>query len=228
MEKEISLEVGMLLYTNLTQLDLTGPYEIFSRMPNTKIHLISINMDPVKTEHGLCILPTKTIDEMTKLDVILVPGGPGIMDALKNEKITNFVKRISKECKYITSVCTGSLLLGVCGLLEGYKATTHWLSLDILAVFKGVEVVQERVVIDRNRITAGGVTSGIDFVLVIASQLFGKEVAQKIQLMVEYDPPFTGSPLNTDMKIVELITEERKEIQKNRKEEIEKFISQNK
>jgi cyclohexyl-isocyanide hydratase len=159
------------------------------------------------------------------LDVLFVPGGPGISHLLNDEEYLTFIKS-KGDSKFITSVCTGSVVLAACGLLSGFKATTHWLSMDILKRF-GIEVMSERVVVDRNRITGGGVTSGIDFALILASILFGEARAKEIQLMIEYnpDPPFrSGHPDIAEESIVEAVTAARKEIQKKRLAEIDKFI----
>ncbi|WLS80390.1 DJ-1/PfpI family protein [Erwinia pyri] len=188
--------IGLLLFPALTQLDLTGPYEVFVRAPNTKVHLIWKNLDLVVSDRGMAILPTTTLDTCPKLDVICVPGGPGQINLMEDEEVLSFIRAQSKQARFVTSVCTGSLVLGAAGLLNGYKATTHWASLDQLALL-GAEPVNERVVRDRNRITGAGVTSGIDFALNLVAEMYGSDIAQNIQLQMEYDPvpPFTcGSP----------------------------------
>ena len=188
--------IGLLLFPALTQLDLTGPYEVFVRAPNTNVHLIWKNLDLVVSDRGMAILPTITFDTCPKLDVICVPGGPGQVNLMEDEEVLSFIRTQSTHARLVTSVCTGSLILGAAGLLEGYKATTHWASLDQLALL-GAEPVNERVVRDRNRITGAGVTSGIDFALNVVSEIYGSDIAQNIQLHMEYDPapPFEcGSP----------------------------------
>ncbi len=188
--------IGLLLFPDLTQLDLTGPYEVFSRAPNTKVHLIWKNLNPVVSDRGMAILPTTTFNTCPKLDVICVPGGPGQINLMEDEDVLSFIRHKSTEAGLVTSVCTGSLVLGAAGLLKGYKATTHWASLDQLALL-GAEPVNERVVRDRNRITGAGVTSGIDFALNVVAEIYGSDVVQNIQLNLEYDPapPFNcGSP----------------------------------
>lgn len=188
--------IGLILFPALTQLDLTGPYEVFVRAPNTKVHLIWKNLDLVVSDRGMAIQPTTTFNACPELDVICVPGGPGQINLMEDEEVLSFIRTQSKQAKLVTSVCTGSLVLGAAGLLKGYKATTHWASLDQLALL-GAEAVSERVVRDRNRITGAGVTSGIDFALNVVSEMFGSDIAQNIQLHMEYDPapPFTcGSP----------------------------------
>lgn len=188
--------IGLLLFPSLTQLDLTGPYEVFVRAPNTKVHLIWKNLDLVVSDRGMAIQPTTTFNTCPQLDVICVPGGPGQINLMEDEEVLSFIRCQSEEAKLVTSVCTGSLILGAAGLLNGYKATTHWASLDQLALL-GAEPLNERVVRDRNRITGAGVTSGIDFALNVVSEMYGSNIAQNIQLHMEYDPapPFTcGSP----------------------------------
>ncbi|MGK3141715.1 DJ-1/PfpI family protein [Pantoea sp. C2G6] len=190
------LSIGLLLFPSLTQLDLTGPYEVFVRAPNTQVHLIWKNRDLVVSDRGMAIQPTTTFSHCPALDLICVPGGPGQIDLMTDEEALAFIRTQSKQATWVTSVCTGSLVLGAAGLLTGYKATTHWASLDQLALL-GAVPVNQRVVRDRNRITGAGVTSGIDFALTVVAELYGSEVAQNIQLQMEYDPapPFnSGSP----------------------------------
>lgn len=188
--------IGMVLFDGVTQLDLTGPYEVLARMPNTRVSLVASSLAPVRTEWGLTITPDVSFDDAPPLDLLCVPGGWGIDAQLDDERLLGFLRLQGAQARYVTSVCSGALLLGAAGLLRGYRATTHWLSLDLLPFF-GAVPVDERVVRDRNRITGGGVTAGIDFALVVASELFGAAVAQRIQLAIEYRPapPFqSGSP----------------------------------
>jgi len=196
MHDSAGTSIGLLLFPALTQLDLTGPYEVFARAPNTQVHLIWKSLDLVISDRGMAIQPTTTFSACPKLDVICVPGGPGQIDLMEDDAVLSFIRRQSQQAKLVTSVCTGSLVLGAAGLLKGYKATTHWASLDQLALL-GAEPVNERVVRDGNRITGAGVTSGIDFALNVVSEIYGKAVAENIQLHMEYDPkpPFnSGSP----------------------------------
>jgi len=186
----------MVLFDGVTQLDLTGPYEVLARMPNTRVHLVAASRDPVRSEWGLMIVPDTTFDDAPLLDVLCVPGGWSVNACLMNEPLLDFVRVRGEQARYVTSVCSGALLLGAAGLLRGYRATTHWLSLDLLPLL-GADAVEGRVVRDRNRITGAGVTAGIDFALVLAAELFGESVARTIQLAIEYDPepPFSaGSP----------------------------------
>jgi cyclohexyl-isocyanide hydratase len=202
-----SISVGMVLFEGVTQLDLTGPYEVFARMPNTTVRLIASSLEPVRTEWGMRIIPDATFDSAPPLDLLCVPGGWGINAMLGEAALLGFLRDRAPDARYVTSVCSGALLLGAAGLLRGYRATTHWLSLDLLASF-GAHPVAERVVRDRDRITGGGVTAGIDFALVVAAELFGDAVAQGIQLAIEYDPapPFTsGSPDGAPPDVVQRV-----------------------
>ncbi len=216
--------IGMVLFPNLTQLDLTGPHEVFGRLPGTKVLLIAENIEAVKSDSGLWLRPDTTFEKSPQVDLLFVPGGRGIFDAIQNQKLIGFLRQQAVKAQYITSVCTGSLVLAAAGLLNGYKATTHWLSLRLLKLF-GLEVIEERVVIDRNRITGGGVTAGIDFGLHVVAKVFGEEVAKEIQLMMEYNPapPFnSGSPKTADAQIVERVINDRKQIQDEREQLIKK------
>jgi len=151
---ETSFSIGMVLFEGVTQLDLTGPYEVLARMPNAQVHLIASSLTPVRTEWGLTIIPDCSFDDAPLLDLICVPGGWGVDAHLDDERLLTFLRVRGRDARYVTSVCSGALLLGAAGLLRGYRATTHWLSLDLLPFF-GAEPVDERVVRDRNRITGG-------------------------------------------------------------------------
>ncbi len=212
--------VGMVLFPDLTQLDLTGPYEVFARTPGAEVLLLASSLEPVRSEWGLAIVPDSTFAEAPLLDVLFVPGGPGVGPAMEDEEVLGFLAEREPEARYVTSVCTGSLVLGAAGLLRGYRAATHWLSMDLLGLL-GAEPVFERVVKDRNRITGGGITAGIDFGLVMAAELRGEEAAKEIQLMMEYDPapPFgSGSPESADHDLVERVRAARGPVQEKRAE----------
>ena len=199
----MSLSIGLLLFPNVTQLDLTGPYEVFSRIPDTKVTLIAATNTPVRTEWGLNIVPETTFDNAPELDLLCVPGGWGVNAMLEDTALLSFIRDRGQRARYVTSVCSGALLLGAAGLLRGYRATTHWMSLDLLSAF-GAIPVRERVVTDRNRITGAGVSAGIDLALVVAAELFGPRTSQEIQLAIEYDPapPFTsGSPRHAPAEV---------------------------
>ena len=199
--------IGFLLFPRFTQLDLTGPYEVLSRLPGGELHLVAKTLDPVRSDRGLQIVPTTTLAACPPLDLVCVPGGPGTNDTLTDQEILDFLRRTAVSARYVTSVCTGSLTLGAAGLLKGRRAACHWLSRDMLRRF-GAEPVAERVVIDGKFISGGGVTAGIDFALKVVEQLHGREMAEAIQLAVEYDPqpPFdTGSPERAPAAIVALV-----------------------
>jgi cyclohexyl-isocyanide hydratase len=190
------LQIGLLLFPDVTQLDLTGPWEVFAHTPGVECHLIWKDRQPVRSDRGLSILPTTTFADCPPLDVICVPGGPGQIALMSDDVTLNFLRQQAEQAKWVTSVCTGSLVLGAAGLLKGYRATSHWSSIDQLALL-GAEPVSQRVVRDRNRISGAGVTSGIDFALTLVAEIAGDAVAKAVQLQMEYDPepPFTsGSP----------------------------------
>jgi cyclohexyl-isocyanide hydratase len=196
----MSLQIGFVLFPNLTQLDLTGPWEVFSKLPGATCHLLAPTLEPVKSSSaGLTILPTMTYADCPQLDIVCVPGGPGHLQAMEDDATLDFLIKQVPGCRYVTAVCTGALVLAAAGLLTGYCATTHWMSLERLAAF-GVTPVSERVVTDRNRVTGGGVTAGIDFGLVLVQALAGEQTAREIQLQIEYEPqpPFGGSPGTAD------------------------------
>ena len=224
------MKIGMILFDNLTQLDLTGPYEVFWRMPNAEILLISENLEPVKADGGLQLLPNITFEQCPDLDILFVPGGYGASAAMENKMLIDFLKKQGAQARYVTSVCTGALVLGSAGLLRGYRATTHWLSLDLLKLFDAQVVENQRVVIDRNRMTGGGVTAGIDFGLTLAAEIFGENTAKEIQLMMEYNPqpPFNcGSPMTADVAVLDKIMMEKVEVQEKRKEQILRIVREN-
>ncbi|RDJ20450.1 DJ-1/PfpI family protein [Bosea caraganae] len=212
------MHVVMLLYPRLTQLDLTGPFEVLARFRELELHLVWKTMEPVRDASGLQILPTASFETCAAADILFVPGGPGQVALMEDAETLAFLRRQAASARYVTSVCTGSLVLGAAGLLSGYRATCHWLSLPQLALF-GAEPVAERVVSDRNRVTGAGVTSGIDFGLSLAAQLFGEERARKVQLQMEYDPqpPFPGgSPASAPAELVATIQAEWTDFQQQR------------
>jgi cyclohexyl-isocyanide hydratase len=203
-DRPMTLHIGMLLYPGLTQLDLTGPFEVFHRLPDTQVHLVWKDTAPIRADSGLGLIPTTTLAGCPPLDVVCVPGGFGQIALMTDATVLDFLRTQARSARYITAVCTGSLLLGAAGLLDGYQATTHWAFVELLAAF-GARHVPGRVVVDRNRITGGGVTAGIDFALRVAAELAGEDVARAIQLGLEYDPapPFTsGHPDVADPELV--------------------------
>lgn len=185
-----------LVYPGITQLDFAGPAQVLARLRNSTISVVAKTREPVPTDSGFAILPSATIDECDGADILCVPGGYGCMGAMEDEALLEWVARVGGEARYVTSVCTRSLILGAAGLLKGYRAACHWMWRDYLRLF-GAEPVAERVVFDRNRVTAGGVTSGIDFAFALMAEVRGELHAKAVQLGLEYDPapPFdAGSP----------------------------------
>jgi len=190
------LAIGILIYPNVTQLDATGPAQVLARVPGATLHMIWKTREPIPTDAGFSIVPNTTFADCPKLDVICVPGGGGQVALMTDPETLDFLRKQAETARYVTSVCTGSLVLGAAGLLKGYRSACHWAWREMLSDFGAVPVA-ERVVRDRNRISGGGVTAGIDFGLIVAAELAGEEVAKSIQLVLEYDPhpPFdSGSP----------------------------------
>jgi cyclohexyl-isocyanide hydratase len=190
------LNIGLLLFPRLTQLDLTGPYEVFSRLPGARVRLLWKTLEPVRADTGIGMLPDTTLAECPPLDLVCVPGGPGVAALMEDTEVLDFLRRQAAGARYVTSVCTGALVLGAAGLLRGKQATTHWASHDFLSAL-GATPAKGRVVRDGDLFTGGGVTAGIDFALAIAAEVAGPEAAQAIQLQIEYAPapPFSaGTP----------------------------------
>jgi cyclohexyl-isocyanide hydratase len=188
--------VGFVIFPNLTQLDFTGPLQVLSRVPQSAMHIVAKSEAPVPSDCGLSLVPTQTYATCPSLDLICIPGGFGVCEAMDDKETIDFVRQQAEGAKYVTSVCTGAFVLGAAGLLEGRRATTHWAYTDLLPLV-GATHEKGRVVKDGNVITAGGVTSGIDFGLTVAAELAGETTAQSIQLSIEYDPapPFnSGHP----------------------------------
>lgn len=190
------LRIAFLLFPNVTQLDLTGPVQVLSRLGNARLDLVWTTLDPVATDAGFSILPTARLADTPRADILCVPGGLGVNDVIADDAVMDWIARVGREADWVTSVCTGSLVLGAAGLLDGYRAGCHWAQRDMLPLF-GAEPVAERVVVDRNRVTGGGVTAGIDFALTLMAILRDEDHARAVQLSLEYDPapPFdSGSP----------------------------------
>jgi cyclohexyl-isocyanide hydratase len=193
--------INLLLFPGVTQLDLTGPYEVLVRMPGARVELVGATIDPVVSDRGLTIVPTTTIEAAPACDLLVVPGGPGTDDAMLDADWVGFVRDQSQKARWIFGICTGSLLLGAAGLLRGKHAGGHWLARDLLKQF-GATVVDDRMVVDGNIFTSGGVTAGIDMAFRVVAEIAGEEAAKRIQLQIEYDPeppfrsgtPFTASP----------------------------------
>lgn len=190
------MNIVFVLFDNVTQLDFTGPVQFLSRLPGAKVHVVSKDGAAVKTDCGFSILPRSGFGQCPQADVLCVPGGHGVRDAIADQVIVDFVRQQANGADYITSVCTGAFILGAAGLLQGKKATCHWAYTQLLPLF-GAMHQPGRVVNDGNVITAGGVTSGIDFALELIAAISGEDIARTIQLALEYDPapPFGGGSL---------------------------------
>ena len=204
-----SLQIGLLVFPRVTQLDFTGPLQVFSSVPGATVHLIWKTLDPVPSDSVLMLTPTVTFADCPQLDVICVPGGFGTDALLNDEETLDFVRKQASSAKFVTSVCTGSLVLGAAGLLKGYNAATHWSAMEMLSLF-GATATKTRVCIDRNRVTGGGVTAGIDFALTLVSLLVDRTTAEAIQLRLEYNPapPFNaGSPDTAPAEVLALMKE---------------------
>jgi cyclohexyl-isocyanide hydratase len=203
------LQIGMLIFPKVTQLDFTGPLQVFAGLPGATIHLIWKRIEPVPSDSVLMLTPTVSFADCPQLDVICVPGGMGTDDLVNDEETLDFLRKQAAGAKYITSVCTGSLVLGAAGLLQGFSAATHWSAIDYLPAF-GAIPARTRVCVDRNRITGGGVTAGIDFALTLVSILTDRTTAEAIQLGLEYNPapPFdAGSPDSAPPEVLALLKE---------------------
>nr|WP_314533421.1 isonitrile hydratase [uncultured Pseudomonas sp.] len=201
----MALQIGFLLFPQVQQLDLTGPYDVLASLPDVQVHLVWKDLAPVTASTGLVLHPTTTFDDCPALDVICIPGGSGVGPLMEDEVTLAFIKAQAATARYVTSVCTGSLVLGAAGLLKGKRATTHWAYHQLLKPL-GAIAVQDRVVRDGNLLTGGGITAGIDFALTLAAELFGEDVAQLVQLQLEYAPapPFaSGSPDTAPAAVLE-------------------------
>jgi cyclohexyl-isocyanide hydratase len=225
----MKLDIAFLLYPELTQLDLTAPLEVLCRVPGARVHLVWKSRDPVRSDSGLTLLPTATFEELGEVDVLCVPGGAGQIDLMEDDATLGWVQRVGQRAGFVTGVCVGSFVLGAAELLRGYRATAHWASLPLLAAY-GAKPVDERVVVDRNRITGGGVTAGIDFGLVLAERLSSREVAEGIQLAIEYDPapPFaSGHPRVARAELVVDVRERFGPRVARRREQAAQFAARN-
>jgi len=200
-------KIVFILYPNLTQLDFTGPYEVLSRLPDSEVAVASREGGSLSSETGLTFAGLTRLADIEHCDMICIPGGPGQTEAMQDADFMAEVRRLGEGASYVTSVCTGSLILAAAGLLTGKRAACHWAYRDLLAIF-GVIPDPARVVRDGNAITGGGVTAGIDFALTVAAELRGEEVAQTLQLMLEYAPapPFAcGRPESAPPGLVERV-----------------------
>src|SRR5947209_5723918 len=203
------LQIGLVLFPKVTQLDFTGPLQVFASVPGAKVHLIWKRIEPVTSDSVMTLTPTVTFADCPQLDVLCVPGGFGTDEMINDEEMLAFLRKQAEGAKYVTSVCTGSLVLGAAGLLRGYRAATHWTAMEYLAAF-GAVPTKTRVCVDRNRVTGGGVTAGIDFALTLVSLLVDRPTAEAIQLRLEYNPapPFSaGSPDTAPPEILAFMNE---------------------
>ena len=222
----MTLQIGILVFPTVQQLDLTGPYEVFASIPGAKVDLIWKDRAPVTAATGLVLTPTMTFAECPALDILCVPGGRGINALLADSEVLSFLRAQAARARYVSSVCTGALVLGAAGLLKGRRATTHWASHDLLAKF-GAIPTQGRVVRDGNLFTAGGVTAGIDFGLTMVAELLGEAQAQTIQLGHEYAPapPFAaGSPETAPPAVVAAARERLASARREREAIIDKLV----
>ncbi len=199
--------IVFLLFDGITQLDFTGPAQLLSRIPGAMVHTAAIAIKPVQTDSGFAILPSSGFADCPQADLLCVPGGFGIREVIQDQATLQFLRDQAAAARYVTSVCTGSLALGAAGLLEGKRATSHWAYTGLLGKF-GATYEKARVVQDGNLITAGGVTSGIDFALALVAEIAGQQIAETIQLSLEYDPqpPFSsGHPDSADPEVLAMI-----------------------
>jgi putative intracellular protease/amidase len=205
-------EIAFLLYDEMTALDIVGPYEVLARLPEAEVKFVASTPGPIRTDVGLVLTADSALEDVPTPDVIVVPGGPGVMAALEDTALVEWLRRAHETSKWTTSVCVGSLLLGAAGILKGKRATSHWSLRDSLRDF-AAEPVAERVVIDGKVITAAGVASGIDMGLTLAAREAGEDEARALQLVIEYDPqpPFDSGALEkadsgTVRRATELLT----------------------
>ena len=198
---------NVLLLPGATQLDLTGPYEVLARLPGVRIELVAAGPDPVRTDRGLTIVPTVTRERAARADLLVVPGGPGVDDAIVDPDWVAFTASQAAGARWVFGICTGSLLLGAAGVLRGRRSGGHWQARDLLARF-GATPSEERMTMDGKFFTSGGVTAGIDMALRLAAEIAGEETARRIQLQIEYDPepPFrSGTPRLAAPETVEAV-----------------------
>ncbi len=204
------INVVFVLFDNVTQLDFTGPVQFLSRLPGAVVHVAAKTTDPIRTDCGFAIVPTISFADCPQADIICIPGGHGVRQAISDSAIVDFVRAQSANANWITSVCTGALILGAAGLLNGKQATTHWAYTQLLEKF-GASYKQARVVRDGNLVTAGGVTSGIDFALELIASIADEDIAKAVQLSLEYDPapPFVGGTPDKSAPHITAIIRER-------------------
>lgn len=226
----MSINIGILIFPSVQQLDVTGPFEVFAMEKRCSVHLVWKNLNAISSATGLTLSPTVSMGECPRLDVLVVPGGRGINVLLEDEEVLDFVRNQSNAAQYLCSVCTGALVLGAAGLLRGKRAATHWMAMDMLPSL-GATPIDERIVWDDNIVTAGGVTSGIDFALFILSKLFDIQSAEVVQLYLEYSPapPFhAGHPSTASPEVIALAREAGKQSRSERERIIGELVLKNK
>ncbi|QBQ99888.1 DJ-1/PfpI family protein [Paraburkholderia pallida] len=224
----MAFKIGFLLFPKVQPLDLCGPYDVLASMPDTQVRLVWKTREPVMSATGMLLTPDTVFDDCPPLDVICVPGGAGVGALLEDDTTLDFLRRQARDARYVTSVCTGSLVLGAAGLLRGRRATTHWAFHTLLEPF-GAIAVKERVVRDGNLITGGGITAGIDFALTLAAELIGVEAAQALQLELEYAPapPFNaGRPESAPPSVVEQVRAQNAATLAQRTRIVERVVAQ--
>lgn len=215
------MRIGLVLFPEVTALDAVGPFEVLSRVPEVTVATVGPKAGPLRAQHGLGLHADYAWTEAPAFDALLVPGGPGQIDRMEDPLLLGFLRQQAETARWLAAVCTGSLLLGAAGLLKGYRATTHWRYLDCLRDL-GAQPVRNRVVLDRSRITAGGVCAGIDMGLFLAAHIAGDQTAQTIQLQLEYNPqpPFrAGSPELAEPEVLELVEEATESLYLRRREQ---------
>ena len=208
-----SFNIGFLIYPQVTQLDFTGPAQVFAYMDGAKVHVVAASPEPVMSDSGFSIVPTCTLDDCPPLDMVCVPGGPGTNQVMGDSQLLQWLREQAKTVQVLASVCTGSLILGAAGLLKGRRATSHWAARDILSAF-GAEPVNARVVFDGNLVTGGGVTAGIDFAFEVVRHLRGDEEVERLRLLLEYDPAPSGAGGTPETARPEIVEALRKRFEK--------------
>jgi cyclohexyl-isocyanide hydratase len=206
--RDKQLDIGMLIFPRMDQIDFTGPFAVLSRLPDSAIHVMACEPGPIKGHKGLILTPEKTLAEAPRLDVLHIPGGPGQEAMMEDERVLSLIRTHAASGGVVFSVCTGALLCGAAGILRGRRATTHWAAFDLLRYFGGTPV-DARVVVDGNVVSAAGVTAGIDGALRLAALLRGRQIAQEIQLDIQYapEPPFdAGSPQHAPRAVLAAVT----------------------
>jgi len=203
----MTFHVVMIAFDGMTDLDFAAPFDLFARLPDSKVTRASLTGAPVQSDLGVSVAADTALDDVPAADLLFIGGGPGTDKMMENPEMLAHLQRLGGDAQWVTSVCTGALVLGAAGLLQGYKAATHWATMDALVPL-GATPTNERVVIDRNRITGGGVTAGLDFALIVTRQIFGDDTAQAMQLACEYapQPPFdSGHPDIAPAHILETV-----------------------